>query len=273
MKSSWQKSTRHLSSRSRVNALARGTSAYSSHSSRAFDAMVFDLDGVLYPADNGYMAHVRRNAREFIRVRYGKSEEEAAAIRLEAFRLANQTVKGLRMLGYEVDAEDFMDFCRSGEDQFLSPDLAVVEAVSSLSARYKSGGVGSANQGRGTRMVLLTNTAEKRARVALECLGLSEHFDAVYGADFMRPACKPEEAAFRKVLEDISVAPSRAVMFEDSFKNLKAAKAVGMTTVFVRGATMGEEGVTAVELEAAADAVVPSIEVAALRDALPSLWG
>jgi FMN phosphatase YigB (HAD superfamily) len=48
-------------------------------------------------------------------------------------------------------------------------------------------------------MVLLTNTAEKRARIALECLGLSEHFDAVYGADFMRPYCKPEEAAFEKV--------------------------------------------------------------------------
>ena len=37
-------------------------------------------------------------------LRRGKSEEEAAEIRLEAFRLANQTVKGLRMLGRAWEA-------------------------------------------------------------------------------------------------------------------------------------------------------------------------
>jgi hypothetical protein len=40
-------------------------------------------------------------------------------------------------------------------------------------------------------------TAEKRAQVALECLGLGECFDAVYGAGFMSPACKPQAAAFK----------------------------------------------------------------------------
>ena len=31
------------------------------------------------------------------------------------------------LAGYEVDSEDFMDFCRSGEDLFLTPDEAVIE--------------------------------------------------------------------------------------------------------------------------------------------------
>ena len=204
-------------------------------------------------------------------LRRGKSEEEATAIRLEAFRLANQTVKGLQMLGYEVDSEDFMDFCRSGEETFLTPDEDVSAAVSALSALFGRRR-NSSDAADPARMVLLTNTAEKRARVALRCLGLSDYFDEVYGADFMRPACKPEKVVFEKVLADVGVFPERAVMFEDSFKNLKAAKAVGMTTVFIRGATMGDEGVTSVELEAAADAVVPSVTLPALRDALPALW-
>jgi hypothetical protein len=38
--------------------------------------MVFDLDGVLYPADNGYMEHVRSNARRFIVERYGREQPE-----------------------------------------------------------------------------------------------------------------------------------------------------------------------------------------------------
>jgi hypothetical protein len=56
------------------------------------------------------------------------------------------------------------------------------------------------------------------------------------------------------------------------YRYTKAAKAVGMTTVFVRGATMGEEGVGAAELEAAADAVIPSVNLTALREALPALF-
>jgi hypothetical protein len=70
-------------------------------------------------------------------LRRGKSDEEAAAIRLEAFTLANQTVKGLQMLGYECDSEDFMDFARSGEDLFLTPDQDVIEAAAALSARFR----------------------------------------------------------------------------------------------------------------------------------------
>ena len=164
---------------------------------------------------------------------------------------------------------------------FLTPDEKVIEAVSSLASRFSRRSLKSSAEEEEeeeedrncARMVLLTNTAEKRARVALHCLGLSEYFDEVYGADFMRPSCKPEEAAFEKVLADIGVvAPERAVMFEDSFKNLKAAKAVGMTTVFVTGATMGEEGVETAKLHATADAVIPSIALPALRDALPTLW-
>jgi hypothetical protein len=50
--------------------------AASSQPSRSFDAVVFDMDGVLYPADNGYMAHVRSNARRFIALRYGTGTRE-----------------------------------------------------------------------------------------------------------------------------------------------------------------------------------------------------
>ena len=59
------------------------------------------------------------------------------------------------------------------------------EAVASLSARFcrrrPDDEDDSDDECTGTRMVLLTNTAEKRARVALRCLGLSQHFDEAGG--------------------------------------------------------------------------------------------
>lgn len=47
-------------------------------------------------------------------------------------------------------------------------------------------------------------------------------------------------------------------MFEDSFKNLVTAKALGMSTVFIQSDTAREEGVSAEQLETV-DAVVRDV--------------
>ena len=246
--------------------------------------MVFDLDGVLYAANNGYMEHVRQNARRFIRDKYGVSDEEAGEIRAKAFELANQTVRGLRMLGYEVDQAEFMDYCRSGEELYLREDAEVIEAVRALSERYgesRGGGnraVGRSNPTSGA-CVVFTNTSEKRASSALRCLGLDGAFDAVYGADFMgATTSKPSPEAFEAVLTHLGVTDRRrAVMFEDSFKNLRAAKSAGMTTVFVTGETATREGVSLGLDERGdpvgdvADAVIDALTLAELRRAMPAL--
>ena len=69
--------------------------------------LVFDLDGVLYPASNGYLEKVRNNQRNYLIEKHGVSEEEARKIRKEAFAKHNQTLKGLRSLGFDVDHDEF----------------------------------------------------------------------------------------------------------------------------------------------------------------------
>jgi HAD superfamily hydrolase (TIGR01509 family) len=49
--------------------------------------------------------------------------------------------------------------------------------------------------------------------------------------------------AFRALFERIGVDGAQLVLFEDSFKNLKTAKSLGMRTVFVHSMTATEEGV------------------------------
>ena len=77
------------------------------------------------------------------------------------------------------------------------------------------------------------------------CLGVERHFDAVYGSDHMGDYCKPEKEAFEKVLAALPVLEDEGeegregeggrevVFFEDSFKNLMAAKELGMKTVLI----------------------------------------
>jgi putative hydrolase of the HAD superfamily len=127
-------------------------------------------------------------------------------------------------------------------------------------------------------------------RVLLE-MGLSKVFpeENVFSVNDVLPACKPEPEAFEKVFEAIGVNdPSECVMIEDSMKNIRASKSLGMSTVLVAGrgrmTNTGNEYIS--ELANAAEATKPGdapdinddsvdicIEVVKdLKKALPGLW-
>jgi len=61
--------------------------------------LIFDLDGTLYPNDNGYVAHIRQNAERYMTEQLGIPADEVSAVRRQALALANQTVRGLKMQG------------------------------------------------------------------------------------------------------------------------------------------------------------------------------
>jgi putative hydrolase of the HAD superfamily len=158
-------------------------------------------------------------------------------------------------LGFDVEQETFTAYCRAGCEEFLTRDEALMATLRAMP--YKK--------------VVMTNTSETQGKRALESLELLDAgiFDEVYGGVFCAPACKPEREAFEKVLRHMGVEPDRVVMFEDSAKNLKTAKAMGMTTVFVE--TRGEE--TPADIETYSDAVVARLsDVEHLRAQLPGLF-
>ncbi|KAK3233022.1 hypothetical protein CYMTET_56639 [Cymbomonas tetramitiformis] len=227
------------------------------------DTLIFDLDGTLYPNDNGYVDHIRGNAERFIHETLGVPAEEAGPTRKKALALANQTALGLRMQGFDFVTEDLVSCMREGAELFMTPDKEVQDFLSTLCQKKK--------------MYIFTNTREVHAREALELLGLSSYFLEVYGADFMGDCCKPQEAAFQKVLDDISVDAKSCVMFEDSLKNLRTAKFMGMTTVFITSEDdeqgVSEEGGTRdPDLSQVADAIVTTCTSSALLPQLPLLW-
>ena len=71
----------------------------------------------------------------------------------------------------------------------------------------------------------------------LDEIGLREYFDddRVYGVTDVLPHCKPDAGSFERVLDRIGARPHEAVMVEDSMKNVRAAKALGMRTILVVG--------------------------------------
>ena len=88
----------------------------------------------------------------------------------------------------------------------------------------------------------------------------------------MGESCKPEKKAFKLALQRCSGDPRCTAMIEDSVKNLRTAKALGMTTVLVASATSHEEGATPSDLEACVDAVVSELSLQQFQEAVPQMW-
>ena len=145
------------------------------------------------------------------------------------------------------------------------------------------------------KLVAFSNGPRKYVRRVLVELGLWEVFgeDRLFAVDDVLPHCKPEKEAFQVVFDAMGVSASECVMIEDSMKNTRRAKELGLKTILVAGkgrkrssrlaaAAEGKAagGADASELTKPGDAPVeddPTVDVCLevveeMRSTLPGLW-
>merc|ERR1712185_242635 len=69
----------------------------------------------------------------------------------------------------------------------------------------------------------------------IDALGLRQCFpdDRIFTVDDTMPFAKPQAEAFQKVLDKVGSKADRTIMFEDSMKNVRSCKAMGMHTVLL----------------------------------------
>ena len=84
----------------------------------------------------------------------------------------------------------------------------------------------------GYKKAVISNKREKLSRAVLEGLGLSQYFDIIVGSDSTSER-KPSPVPVLKVLSELSVNASDAVIVGDSNYDVDAGKAAGVTTVAV----------------------------------------
>jgi len=234
-----------------------------------FDLLLFDLDGTLYDQACGYEANIHANIFEFMAQAKGtkfdriSTVEEAKIAWQPVFDKYNLTKRGLLAEGYEFDTKGYDRCIRHGVSRYIpkqpAEDLRLF--LESLPTERK---------------VIFTNAPEESANEILEWLGVKDLFETVLGSDFMGDAlCKPERAAFDKVLTHLGIPQADSYpnicYFEDSFKNLEAGRALGFAAVFVVCPTLQNEGRSEEELSRF-DAIVPAQVSMSLKETFPDLW-
>lgn len=86
-------------------------------------------------------------------------------------------------------------------------------------------------------IIAFSNGPRKYVLRVLDQIGLSTYFTPqhIFGVTDVLPHCKPDVGSFQHVFQQCNVQPQECIMVEDSMKNIRQAKALGMRTILILG--------------------------------------
>jgi putative hydrolase of the HAD superfamily len=184
---------------------------------------LFDLDDTLHDASFASMGELHVSMGQYIEDTLGLSTEEASALRRRYWLKYGATLLGL-VRHHGVKAGHFLHH---------------THLLPGLESRVRGHGadIVALQRLRGRKWIL-TNAPQAYAQRVLGVLGIGHLFDGVLSIEDMhmfgdlRP--KPDARMLRRVAARLRVPPSRCVLVEDTLVHQKAARRVGMGTVWMQ---------------------------------------
>jgi putative hydrolase of the HAD superfamily len=179
---------------------------------------IFDLDNTLHDARPHIFPAMHDQMNAYLMRRFSLDEPGANDMRRFFWERYGTTLRGL----VRHHGEDPKKFIRETH-RFPELDAMVVgeHALGHALARL-----------RGTRLVF-SNAPRHYVEQVLRALGVARYFDAVYTIESTRYRPKPALQGFRVLLRAHDLDPHRCALIDDMPENLRAAKRLGMSTVWV----------------------------------------
>jgi putative hydrolase of the HAD superfamily len=182
---------------------------------------IFDLDNTLYPPESQFMRLVEQRINDYVVRTSGLPAPEALTLQRGYLKDYGTSLAGL-MAHYRIDPQDFLAEVHDVPLDLLRPNAGLRAGLERL---------------KGPRIVF-TNGSAGHAKRVLERLALSDLFDGVFALEDADLIPKPDPRTFARMTERFGVDATSAAFFEDTVRNLKPAKAIGMTTVLVGAAAI-----------------------------------
>ncbi len=187
---------------------------------------IFDLDNCLYPASTGLFKLIDERMGAFIERLLGVDPVEAKRVQKTHFHEHGTTLAGL-MREHGVDPHHFLEDVHAIPLDRVPRDERLAVGLARLPGRK----------------LVYTNADEPYARRVLEALGVGEHIAELHDIHAAELRPKPDRHGYELMLDRFGIDPRSAAMVEDMAQNLKPAKQLGMTTVWVdNGSERGNQG-------------------------------
>ena len=183
---------------------------------------VFDLDNTLHNASPHIFPHINRAMTSYLQTHLGLDESGAGELRRHYWQRYGATLIGL-MRNHATDPRHFLrathDFCAL--DKMVVREPALRATLTRLPGRK----------------LVFSNAPVHYAHAVLGALGIADLFDDVLSIEHTGYRPKPDSYGFLKLFRRNRVRAGACIMVEDTLENLRTAKRLGMSTIWVARAT------------------------------------
>jgi len=185
---------------------------------------IFDLDNTLHNASPHIFPHINRSMTAYLQQHLQLDEEAASELRMQYWRRYGATLSGL-MRHHGTDPAHFLQHTHQFPDlpQMVLREPRLRHVLKNLPGRK----------------VVFSNAPEHYALAVLKLLRVMDLFDDVMAVEHTRFHPKPDSFGFMRLMKKHGVKAAQCVMIEDSLENLRAAKRLGMRTVWVNSGARG----------------------------------
>lgn len=213
----------------RQTAVAKGVRKKMGHPAFPFEAVIFDMDGVLVDTEAAYQDELVDFVRAFDLPVSASERLSVVGGSHQSFRLvvADWLSRGTHRFGSVDEAFDcYAAWAETRSYDYralLFPD--VVPAISRL-------------QERGVRLALASSSPMDNIREVLDACGLAHVFETVVSGEQFKES-KPEPDIYLHVLSDLRLPAERCCCVEDSVPGITAGKRAGLTVLARREERFG----------------------------------
>jgi putative hydrolase of the HAD superfamily len=188
------------------------------HPDRNRTLWLFDLDDTLHRATPHIFDRMNRSMTEYVMRHLDLAEPAANELRREYWQRYGATLLGL-MRRHAVDPDHFLQETHQFPDldRLLDYDRPLRRLLKTLPGRK----------------IIASNAPRHYVDAVLAVMGVGPHLHAIETIESMRYVPKPARSSLARILRRHRGHARRVVMVEDNLDNLKTARRLGLTTIWV----------------------------------------
>ena len=185
----------------------------------SFENWIFDLDNTIYNIKAGLFVKISERITQYIIEVLSFTREEANLVRSDMYKKYGLTLSGL-MREYKIDPDAYLEYIHD----VAHPELKYEKQLK-LSLKNLSG-----------RKLIYTNASQDHAKNILSAMGIEAEFEKILDIKATQYVPKPDPRSYDIMLASFGILSNQiesSIFIEDTAKNLKPAKLLGLKTVWM----------------------------------------
>ena len=185
----------------------------------SFENWIFDLDNTVYDINAGVFEKISSRITDFIITALSVTREEANIVRSNMYKKYGLTLTGL-MREYGIAPDEYLDYIHD----VTHPELKYDEQLK-LNLKNLTG-----------RKFIYTNASKNHSKNILSVMGIEAEFEKILDIKATQYLPKPDPKSYNIMLKAFGISTDQignSIFIEDTAKNLRPAKLLGLKTVWI----------------------------------------